>query len=280
MYKCLRDEPLYFCITLAFFIFLYSIYFNDSLTLKKKNELSRYLTIYWKYLARKLREPQISILARKFLRDLGKKKKKKKQNGEARKREGGRREKGEAGREEARAEESGYVKADRTRDARGAGASIVGGKREFALSHPRIYPTPSSQGAGLRYHPCRPHLYPRPSVFSPAFFLRRLAARPAGRPAGDAPVRGSDSRGRSRFPRIVFYISWTLLPRFLVPGDGWDLTAGEDPPPFPLLTDRSSPILPRRRSLFFFFVHRIRYRYIANLSAASSPFKCGIIKTI
>ena len=68
------------------------------------------------------------------------------------------------------------------RDAR-AGASVVGGKREFALSHPRIYPTPSSQGAGLRYHPCRPA--PRPSVFSPAFFSP--IGRPSRRPAGDAP---------------------------------------------------------------------------------------------
>lgn len=66
------------------------------------------------------------------------------------------------------------------RDAR-AGASVVGGKREFALSHPRIYPTPSSQGAGLRYHPCRP-AYPGPLFLVPLFF-RRLAARPAGRPA-------------------------------------------------------------------------------------------------
>lgn len=68
------------------------------------------------------------------------------------------------------------------RDAR-AGASVVGGKREFALSHPRIYPTPSSQGAGLRYHPCRPA--PRPSVFSPAFFSP--IGRPSRRPADDAP---------------------------------------------------------------------------------------------
>lgn len=68
------------------------------------------------------------------------------------------------------------------RDAR-VGASVVGGKREFALSHPRIYPTPSSQGAGLRYHPCRPA--PRPSVFSPAFFSP--IGRPSRRPAGDAP---------------------------------------------------------------------------------------------
>lgn len=37
-------------------------------------------------------------------------------------------------------------------DAR-AGASRVG-RQEFALSHPRIYPTPASQGAGLWNHPC------------------------------------------------------------------------------------------------------------------------------
>lgn len=68
------------------------------------------------------------------------------------------------------------------RDAR-AGASVVGGKREFALSHPRIYPTSSSQGAGLRYHPC--YSVSRPSVFSPAFFS------PIGRPSRQPAMRRS-----------------------------------------------------------------------------------------
>lgn len=97
---------------------------------------------------------------------------------------GGERERRGGGRgrteKERRAEQS--MGAWSRRDAR-AGASVVGGKREFALSHPRIYPTPSSQGAGLRYHPCRPA--PRPSVFSPAFFSP--IGRPSRRPAGDAP---------------------------------------------------------------------------------------------
>lgn len=66
-----------------------------------------------------------------------------------------------------------------------AGASVVGGKREFALSHPRIYPTSSSQGAGLRYHPC--YSVPRPSVFSPAFFS------PIGRPSRQPAMRRSQT---------------------------------------------------------------------------------------
>lgn len=88
------------------------------------------------------------------------------------------------------------------RDAR-AGASVVGGKREFALSHPRIYPTPSSQGAGLRYHPCRPA--PRPSVFSPAFFSP--IGRPSRRPAGAAPFADRTRVGVRVLERhvVVFY---------------------------------------------------------------------------
>lgn len=79
------------------------------------------------------------------------------------------------------------------RDAR-AGALVVGGKREFALSHPRIYPTPSSQGAGLRYHPWPPG-YPGPLFLVPLFF-RRLAARSASQRCA---VREPDSRGRFVF---------------------------------------------------------------------------------
>lgn len=93
------------------------------------------------------------------------------------------------------------------RDAR-AGASVVGGKREFALSHPRIYPTPSSQGAGLRYHPCRPGI-PRPSVFSPAFFSP--IGRPFRRLAGDAPF-ADRTRVGVRFRRIVFYYPALFVP--------------------------------------------------------------------
>lgn len=103
------------------------------------------------------------------------------------------------------------------RDAR-VGASVVGGKREFALSHPRIYPTPSSQGAGLRYHPCRPA--PRPSVFSPAFFSP--IGRPSRRPAGDAPFA---DRTRVGVRVLDATSSWStpLLPA----GTGTSNTAGD-----------------------------------------------------
>lgn len=92
------------------------------------------------------------------------------------------------------------------RDAR-AGASVVGGKREFALSHPRIYPTPSSQGAGLRYHPWPPG-YPGPLFLVPLFF-RRLAACSASRRCA---VREPDSRGRFVFASCSTYTVLLPLP--------------------------------------------------------------------
>lgn len=55
-----------------------------------------------------------------------------------------------------------------------------GGRQEFALSHPRIYPTPASQGAGLWNHPC----VRGPLFLVPVFFTDWP-------PAAEPPVRRS-----------------------------------------------------------------------------------------
>lgn len=151
MYKFLRDKALYFCITLAFFIFLYSIYFNDSLTLRRERTISPDILQYIGNISlANCTSLRYRYLGENFCAFSGEKK----NPCEVRKRRGGGRRAREGGRR--REPQERVHEADRTGCTWCAGASIVGGKREFALSHPRIYPTPSSQGAGLRYHPCRP----------------------------------------------------------------------------------------------------------------------------